>query len=452
MTESKKPQGVSPAALLSALSGPRLEAYRLDAHESLRVVLGRYRWNIALGQSFLPPLHLIEVTLRNNLHRVISQHYGMDAWYDREHRVLAQSMQEDVARARSRLVEQQKSVEPGRVVAELGFGFWTGLLGKEYEQRLWPSLLKSAFPHMLKKDRTRAKVALRFRDIRQKLRNRISHHEPICRMSNLAQLYDDLLDAIRWLSPNVLKCSLWGRAFRTSIGEVARPMRSRSTSLRSPHKVKTTSEGEFFASRWPAQPLSASVEKMFVGLPVSRHAARSGSESVHLPVLSVGDIADGRVCPIQQLAGVELQPGNFERFRVREGDVLISCRGTVLKTALVPPETDGAYVSSNLIAIRPKRTTLDPRLLLVTLRAPPWQNLLRARTRSATGLIQLTIRDIEDLRVPLLPLDLQRQLAALCDAEDLAYQSAMTAANARRALVEAFVIRALLDTSRNDNV
>lgn len=212
MAEPEKPQAISLAALLSALSKPRIEAYRLSPDEPLGVVLGRYRWNIALGQAFWPALHLIEVILRNNLHRVISQQYSTDAWYELEPPVLVQMAREDVLRARSRLVDQQKPVEPRRVIAELGFGFWTGLLGTDYEQRLWPRLLSSAFPHMPRKDRTRANVARRFHEIRQ-LRNRISHHEPIFRQNNLAQLHDDLHEAIGWLSPNVLHMLPIGESF-----------------------------------------------------------------------------------------------------------------------------------------------------------------------------------------------------------------------------------------------
>jgi len=69
MTGNTEPQGVSLFALTSALSEPRLEAYRLRADELPTVVLGRYRWNIALGMTFLPALSLLGVCLRNNLHR-----------------------------------------------------------------------------------------------------------------------------------------------------------------------------------------------------------------------------------------------------------------------------------------------------------------------------------------------------------------------------------------------
>ena len=215
--------------------------------------------------------------------------------------------------------------------------------------------------------------------------------------------------------------------------------------------MKSATEREWLTCRWPLQPLSSVVDKLFVGLPVSRHAAKPGVGSIRLPVLSVGDIEDGRVAPLQQLAPAELQRGDFDRFRVRGGDVLVSCRGTILKTAQVPPETNDAIASSNLIVIRPKHAVLLPQLILAVLRSPPCQERLKSRTRSSTGLMQLTIKDLQDLPMPLPPLAMQRKLAALSDTAGDAHGCAVEAASARHALVEAFLVQTLLAHPRNDD-
>jgi hypothetical protein len=56
-----------------------------------------------------------------------------------------------VQAAIARLRRKGKPSVPGRVVAELTFGFWTNLLDVRYERRqiLWPPLLEAAFPHQL---------------------------------------------------------------------------------------------------------------------------------------------------------------------------------------------------------------------------------------------------------------------------------------------------------------
>jgi hypothetical protein len=213
MPDPRDAQGISLAALESALSEPRLNAYRLDADEPVEAVIGRYRWNIALSMSFYPALHLLEVTLRNNLHRVMSAHHGTSAWYELTPPVLTPGDQGTIMKAKGELKKQQKPEEPGRLVAELSFGFWTSLLGTGYEQKLWPRLLGAVFPHMPRRQRTRSNVARRFHHIRH-LRNRVSHHEPIYKLKNLAQRYGEIQEALGWLSPTPLHLLPIGADFR----------------------------------------------------------------------------------------------------------------------------------------------------------------------------------------------------------------------------------------------
>ncbi|WP_444945362.1 hypothetical protein ACJJIP_13825 [Microbulbifer sp. VTAC004] len=63
-------------------------------------------------------------------------------------------------------------LDAGRVIAELSFGFWTSLLDRRYKQVLWPRLLKTAFPEMPRRLRTRNNLSRRFQRICH-LRNRI---------------------------------------------------------------------------------------------------------------------------------------------------------------------------------------------------------------------------------------------------------------------------------------
>lgn len=176
MTAPQEQQEISPAAVKRALSEPRLAAYVRHPGEPLRAVLGRYRWNLALCMSLYPALGLLEVALRNNLR------------------------------------EQNKPEDPDRLVAELTFGFWTSLLSRDYERRLWPKLLIPVFPLMPKRERVRSKVADRLKRIRW-LRNRISHHEPIYRLEKPTELYGDLLEAISWLAPALLHMLPVGESF-----------------------------------------------------------------------------------------------------------------------------------------------------------------------------------------------------------------------------------------------
>lgn len=212
MTEAPEPQAISLAALERILSGPRIEAYRLDPAETPSMMIGRYRWNIALCMALYPLVQQFEVALRNNLNRAIAAHCKTANWYDLSPSVLTQRERDAVAQAKDELIKEGKPTDSDRMVAQLKFGFWTSLLSREYERQLWPHLLSASFPYIPRRQRTRAFIAERLVKIRR-LRNRVSHHEPIFKL-DLPLLYNEVEDAVGWLAPALLKLLPVGEHFR----------------------------------------------------------------------------------------------------------------------------------------------------------------------------------------------------------------------------------------------
>jgi len=105
-----------------------------------------------------------------------------------------------VADAKDTLQLVNRPLEPGRIVAELSFGFWERLLahgppGKlNYEMALWRPAIHRAFPNSRLR---RVDVHKRFPGLRD-LRNRIAHHEPIFGRP-LAIEYQTIFDVIGWM-------------------------------------------------------------------------------------------------------------------------------------------------------------------------------------------------------------------------------------------------------------
>ncbi|MGB9181940.1 MAG: hypothetical protein WCB68_22105 [Pyrinomonadaceae bacterium] len=174
-----------------------MEAYRREGDDDLET-LTRYVWNICLCEALYPVFQILEVGLRNSIHNAATASFGDPKWY-KTPGLLAPSAENMLAEAESELTGQQKPSDPGRVIAELNFGFWTNLLNKRYETYLWPRLLKTTFPYMPAPIRTRRNIFNRFDPIR-KLRNRIFHHEPILNR-NLEKAHGDILDAMGWINP-----------------------------------------------------------------------------------------------------------------------------------------------------------------------------------------------------------------------------------------------------------
>jgi len=182
------------------LSGPRLARYE-QATGDVDAAIELYLWNARIGAAFFESLHLLEVGLRNAMHdhlqawiTVASPAHGQLPWYRDQHVRLTPRSRERIKEARARATVNGRAELPGRVVAELSFGFWWSLLADHYDHILWAPCLRHAFIHVRRR-RLHAEL-----DTVIKFRNRIAHHEPVYDRN----LHDDwrrLLDISARLSP-----------------------------------------------------------------------------------------------------------------------------------------------------------------------------------------------------------------------------------------------------------
>jgi len=123
----------------TALSPDRLSVYRQPGMRDLDVI-ACYLWNVALSEALYPSLQTLEIALRNSVNRALSSRFGTPYWYDHSG-VLDRRELQAVADAKEQLTVARKPHDPGRIIAELSFGFWTSLFNVRYEQadrRLWP--------------------------------------------------------------------------------------------------------------------------------------------------------------------------------------------------------------------------------------------------------------------------------------------------------------------------
>jgi DnaJ-domain-containing protein 1 len=167
--------------IVAALSPERFAPYLRRTGGDLHGAVGLYEWNLAVSSAFYEALGILEVVLRNAMSRQLAAHHGALAgqWYDDPLDVLSDLARDDIAAARRRVRKLRRPETPGRVVAELNFGFWKYLLAKRYEATLWTGSLRLAFPNLQPQKRA---VVHRALDEMHTVRNRIAHHEAIhCR-------------------------------------------------------------------------------------------------------------------------------------------------------------------------------------------------------------------------------------------------------------------------------
>ncbi|PQD94388.1 hypothetical protein CYL18_14325 [Pradoshia eiseniae] len=125
-------------------------------------------------------------------------------------------------------------------------------------------------------------------------------------------------------------------------------------------------------------------------------------------VLKISDIQDGKI----NLEGITRYSiknnAKIENNRIRKGDVLLSIRGVSRKVALFESDRDDVLLSQNFAGIR-CLNLIDPEFLLLYLESPIAQFYFNKHT-AGTTITTLSIKDLKELPVPILPLDEQRRI------------------------------------------
>jgi hypothetical protein len=192
--------------LIQQLSKERLRRYGYGEFPEEEVIL-RYTWNIKLSESLYPLLSLLEVALRNQLDSVLTLHFGCHwlapEWLSGKVHKSGAEFQEVQALQKALKSTQKFRDSRSKVVAELTFGFWTGLFKPAYHSNLWNAhrvLLREVFPNGRKL--SPKKVYLLLTIIRQ-LRNRIAHYEPIFDRPTLHNEYALIREALQWMGDDL---------------------------------------------------------------------------------------------------------------------------------------------------------------------------------------------------------------------------------------------------------
>lgn len=180
--------------LVAALSAERFDTYLNWTGGDQALADRLYTYNVQLSAALYGPLHMQEIALRNMADGALIRRYGQ-TWFD-DPAVLTTAYQAGcIAKARQTLQQAGKAVTRSQIIAELNFGFWSSLFGRQ-AHHLWQTLR----PIFQAKGVQRGTIAQELRELRL-LRNRIAHYEPIIALP-LAQRYASITTLTGWLSPS----------------------------------------------------------------------------------------------------------------------------------------------------------------------------------------------------------------------------------------------------------
>lgn len=208
------PAGI--AALRASLSAPRFGPYLSMAGRDERYALALYLYNARLAKSFLYPLHMAEVTLRNAVVDALAVEFGADWPSDAGFLgMLTPGGSATVAKARERVTADKGPNFPvSQLVATLTFDFWSNLFRPDYYLPFWQRHLRAVLPH-LPDGEGRHEAQARVREV-NRFRNRIAHHEPILKADATA-MHKGIIDLVATRCPTT---AAWLRHHSTLHGVI----------------------------------------------------------------------------------------------------------------------------------------------------------------------------------------------------------------------------------------
>ncbi|WP_071120810.1 N-6 DNA methylase [Romboutsia timonensis] len=125
--------------------------------------------------------------------------------------------------------------------------------------------------------------------------------------------------------------------------------------------------------------------------------------------ITLSDVQDGELI-LDNLTDIELNDiKRIEKYTVKKGDILLSCRGNAIKIAVVEDIPDNIIVSNNFIKITPNYN-INPYFIKEYLESPVGQYYLNLK-QTGTTIKVLSATDLYDMKVPMLSIEEQNKVA-----------------------------------------
>lgn len=160
-----------------------------------------------------------------------------------------------------------------------------------------------------------------------------------------------------------------------------------------------------------------------------------------IAVLNISNIDNGDI-RYEDMDTIQDEPLKVKRYELETGDVVLSSRGTALKSAVFTRQDRMTIASANVIVLRPHRELL-PRYIQLFLDGPVGRVMINSFQRGMT-IMNLNYTDIMEMEIPLLPLEKQQEIVQTFESEKAKYQAAVQRAETRFGSVKAKLLDEIL--------
>lgn len=154
-------------------------------------------------------------------------------------------------------------------------------------------------------------------------------------------------------------------------------------------------------------------------------------------VLRLSDVQNGKIC-MDNIAHFDLSGReNADRYQIRVGDILISCKGKAIKLCIISEDVP-LYLSHDFLGIRADGAKVDPWYLYYVLQSPVGQKMLQ-QIQMGSSIPMIRAADLEQLRLHYIPLVQQSQYASELRGANVLIDEQLEVLNAsRRRVCEQF--------------
>ncbi|MFC4598385.1 restriction endonuclease subunit S [Cohnella hongkongensis] len=163
---------------------------------------------------------------------------------------------------------------------------------------------------------------------------------------------------------------------------------------------------------------------IFRGKAISKQELKTGK----IRVLNISNLEDGEV-KLEGLETIDEEERKVKRYELLPGDLVMTCRGTVIKLAIFPASEEMVIASANIIVLRFKSSVLA-QFVKVFLESPTGMAFIQSFQRGTT-VMNLNPSDVGEIEIPTLPEERQHQLVTHYLAEKKRYKAIILEAHAR---------------------
>ena len=166
------------------------------------------------------------------------------------------------------------------------------------------------------------------------------------------------------------------------------------------------------------------VAEVFRGKSILKKDTSVGS----IAVLNISNIEGGEI-NYQDMDTIDEEERKIKRYELYTGDVVLSCRGTAIKSAVFEAQDKTIIASANLIVIRP-REKVKGEYIKIFSESPVGLAIIKSFQRGTT-IMNINNADIMEMEIPLLPLSRQQEMIDKYKGELNIYKGAILKAESR---------------------